>query len=744
MGRSGFFAGVVLLLVAVAVPLAAQPSMSSASSADSVRGRLLHSSSLAPVSGAIVFVEETRAETRSGGDGSFALRGLADGTYHLVITAVGFTPGRVEVVVRGAAGAAIDFLLQPELHYSEVVSVSPQSRDQFEAYQATSVLAGQDLAVELQGGLAATVTSQPGISERAFGPGPTRPVIRGFDGDRVVVLEDGQRMGDLSSQSGDHGVNSNPAAASRVEVVRGPSTLLYGSNAIGGLVNVISDLIPTRPAPGTSGRFLADLGSAAREGGAAADVSTGFGAFVLHAGGAARGSGDVHTPESVVENTQSKSVLGNVGLSWTTPKAFFGGSYQYDKFRYGLPVVEEGQVELDPRRHSMTVRGQSQDMDGLVSSVRGTFAYRRYRHDEIVGGEIGTRFENDTSEFDLLATHRPLGRLTGTLGVSGSARAFSSAGEEALSPPVDQGNVALFTYQELTWPHVTLQFGARYDRTAYSPEGGLRPRTFDEASGSAGVLLRPTDGTTLAVSVARAVRPPALEELYFFGPHPGNFAFEIGNADLGAEKNLGVDIAFRWRVPRVSGELTFFRNDVNDYIYRNPISEEEFDERYGDEAEEHDGHGHDEFPYVEFLGGDAVLQGFEGHADFHVTKRVVLEAGFDMVRAELSATHEPLPRMPPMRFQTGLRYQHDAFQAGGTLAFVSKQDRVFRDETPTDGYTLLKLFASYAFKADRTVNTITARLDNATNELYRNHLSYVKDYVPQAGRSVRLIYSVDF
>jgi iron complex outermembrane receptor protein len=740
MGRSGFYAGALSLLLSVAAPLAAQ----SPQAADSIRGRLLHANSLAPVSGGIVFVEETRSETRSAIDGSFALRGLADGTYHLVITATGFTPGRVEVVAKGSAAATIDFMLQPELHYTEVVSVSPQTRDQFEAYQATSVLAGQDLAIELEGNLASTVTSQPGVAERAFGPGPTRPVIRGFDGDRVVVLEDGQRMGDLSSQSGDHGVNSNPAAASRVEVVRGPSTLLYGSNAIGGLVNVISELIPTTPVVGTSGRFLADFGSAAWEGGAAADVSTGVGAFVLHAGGAARGSGDTHTPEGVVDNTQSKSVLGNVGLSWTTQKSYFGGSYQYDKFRYGIPVVEDGQVELDPRRHSMTVRGQSQDLDGLVSSVRGTFAHRRYRHDEIVGGEIGTRFKNDTSEFDLLASHRPFGHLTGTLGATGMVRAFSSAGEEALSPPVDQGNVALFTYQELTWPHVTLQFGARYDHTVYSPEGGLRPRTFDEASGSAGVLFRPTEGTTLAVSVARAVRPPALEELYFFGPHPGNFAFEIGNPDLAAERNLGVDIAFRWRAPRVSGELTFFRNDVNDYIYRNPISEEEFDERYGHDAEEHEGHGHDEFPFVEFLGGDAVLQGFEGHADFHVTQRFILEAGFDMVRAELSETSEPLPRIPPMRFQTGVRYQRDAFQSGGSIAFVSKQDRVFGDETPTDGYTLLKLFASYAFKLDATVNTITARLDNATNELYRNHLSYVKDYVAEAGRSFRLIYSVDF
>jgi iron complex outermembrane receptor protein len=743
MHGSRFFGGVVAALLCAVTPLAAHSS-STVSSVESIRGRLVHSGSLAPIPGGIVFLEETRAEVRTASDGTFVFRGLVDGTYHLVITAIGFTPGRVEVVVRGPAGAVVDYLLQPELHYSEVVSVSPQTRDQFEAYQATSVLAGQDLAIELQGNLAATVTSQPGIAERSFGPGSSRPVIRGFDGDRIVVLEDGQRMGDLSSQSGDHGVNVNPAAASRVEVVRGPSTLLYGSNAIGGLVNVISDLVPSAPATGTTGRVVIDAGSAAREGGAAVDISTGVGAWVLHSGGATRASGDVHTPEGVVDNTQSASVLGNVGLSWTTDTAFVGGSYQYDRFRYGIPIVEEGQVELDPRRHSWTFRGQTTGMDGWFSSVRGSLAHRRYRHDEIVGGEIATRFSNDTSEFDLLATHKAVGRLTGTFGMSGSARAFASEGEEALSPPVDQGNGAVFSYQELTWPHVTLQFGARYDHIAYAPEGGLRPRSFDEASASAGILLRPTDATTLAVSAARAVRPPALEELYFFGPHAGNFAFEIGNADLAAEKNFGLDIAFRWRAPRLSGELTFFRNDVNDYIYRSPVSDEEFDERFGHGDGDHDGHGHDEFPIVEFLGADAVLQGFEGHADFQVTKQLVLEAGFDMVRAELSDTGEPLPRIPPMRFQTGARYQRSAFQAGGNIAFVSEQDRVFRGETPTDGYALVKLFASYAFKAGGTVNTITARVDNVTNELYSNHLSYIKDYVAEAGRSLRVVYSLEF
>lgn len=717
------------------------------------KGRLLHAVTGAPVAGAIVLVEEARREVRSAGDGTFTVAGLAPGTFHLVITAPGFTPERTEFVVAADARppALLDILLAPELHYSEVVSVSPASRDQFEAYQATSVLAGQDLAIQMGATLSDTVAQQPGIAQRSLGPGAARPVIRGFDGDRVMVLEDGQRMGDLSSQSGDHGVNVNPAAAARVEVVRGPATLLYGSNAIGGLVNVITNLVPEAPVSRPGGTMQVDFGSGARTAGMAADVTVGNGQWALRAGGAGRRAGDMRTPDGAVDNTQSRSGLGNVGLAWTGANGFLGGSYQYDDFKYGVPIVEDGIIQLTPRRHAVSVRGERRDLPGFVKGVRGAFAYRSYQHDELEGDEVGTSFHNDASEFELHADHRPVGRLTGTFGGWGLVRSFEAIGAEALSPPVDQKGVALFSYQEVTWPHATLQFGARYEHAAFSPGGGLRSRDFDNLSASAGVLLRPTDATTVAVNLARSVRNPALEELYFFGPHAGNFAFEIGNADLKPEKGIGLDVSFRWRGKRGSGEVTFFRNDIADYVFRNPISEEEFDERFGHEAhageDEEDGHGHghgEEFPFVEFVGADSVIQGIEFHGDVHLMQPLIAEFTFDMVRAELKGSGDPLPRIPPMRAIAGLRYQRDAFQAGGEMVFAAKQDRVFGEETETDGYTLLKLFASYSFHRAGLVHTLTARVDNLTNERYRNHLSYVKDLVPEMGRDVRLVYSVRF
>ena len=251
-----------MLLAVVAVCASVLPAFAQAG----LSGKVTRAGSGDPMDGAAVVVEELRRETRTGADGTYRFEGLAPGDYHVSVRAEGYSSRRTEVTV-AAAGATLDLEVDLDLHFAEVVSVSPNPRAQFESFQPTSVLSNEDLARQLQDTLGATLQNQPGVAMRSLGPGPARPVIRGLDGDRVLVLQDGQRMGDLSSQSGDHGVPINPASAQRIEVVRGPATLLYGANAIGGLVNVITEIIPTRSATGTSGTAQFDFGSAATEGG---------------------------------------------------------------------------------------------------------------------------------------------------------------------------------------------------------------------------------------------------------------------------------------------------------------------------------------------------------------------------------------------------------------------------------------------------------------------------------------------
>ena len=737
-----FGAAVCALLLCLGVPVYAQP-------ARGVSGRLFNSLSGVPIPGALVVIEELRRETTSAADGTFSFAEVPAGRYHLMVKADGYSSRRTEIAVAPSA-QPVTLQIDPELHFEEVVSVGVEARSQFDSLQPTSVLSGQELTKQLGASLGQTLENQAGVNSRSFGPAPARPVIRGLDGDRVLILQDGQRMGDLSSQSGDHGVAINPVAAERIEVVRGPATLLYGANAIGGLVNVITNDIPTRAMTGVHGGALLDLGSAATEAGGAADIQAGNGRFAFHAGGGGRRSSDADTPLGPLVNSQSRNGFGTVGVSWTGAKGYLGGSYGYDDTRHGVPVVEDGQVELTPRRHAFSLRGGGENLQGAFDSFRATLGLRRYKHEELAAGEVETAFFNDTTEIDVLGSHRPLGRLKGSVGASFLDRAFDARGDEALSPAVAQRGGAAFLYEELTRPHVTVQFGGRVEHGRYLPAGEPE-RSFTTGSGSLGLLLRPAgadDRVTVALSLARAARIPALEELFYFGAHPGNFAFEVANPELRPEHALGFDAALRWRLPRVSGEVAFFRNSVHDFVFRRQLSDDEFAARLplfearfpARDLPAPEG----EFPIVENVAADSVLQGVEGHGDIRLSSMLTAEVGFDYVRGTVSDTGEFLPRIPPLRGRAGLRFQRNAFQAGGDVVIAAQQDRVSGLETPTDGYGLLKLYAAYSVQSGAWLHTITGRVDNVADELYRSHLSLIKDQAPEMGRNFKLLYGVTF
>jgi iron complex outermembrane recepter protein len=742
----------MLILGAAASASAQQPT--------TLEGRLVNSLNGELIAGAAVVIDELKQEVMSRPDGTFRFDNLAPGTYHVWVRAQGYSSRRTEIAV--PAAAPIELRVDFDLHFQEVASVSAETRSQFDAFQPTTVLSGQELTKQLESSLGATLENQPGLASRSFGSAPSRPVIRGLDGDRVQILQDGQRTGDLSSQSGDHGVSVNPAAAERIEVVRGPATLLYGANAIGGLVNIITNEIPTRPVQGTSGEVTFDVGTSAREAGGAGHVQLGNGKFAVNIGGGGRRSDDFGTPLGEVTNSHSRSGFTNVGAAWTGDKVHVGAAYGYDDTKYGIPVVEGGTLQLTPRRHALTFRAGAERLTGAFEAFRATVAIRRYQHEELEGAEVGTNFKNDTTELQVMGSHRAVGRMKGSVGAWVLDRAFDAVGAEALSPAVDQSGVAAFAYEEVTWPHVTLQFGGRVDQARYSPFGESK-RDFTNGSFSGGVLLRPAaadDRLTVAASVARAARPPALEELFFFGVHAGNFALEVGNPGLKSEQALGVDLSLRWRTPRASGEVTYFRNDISDYIFRRNMDHDEFEGRLDEfvsrfggrepagHEEEAEGGGEaaeeEEIALVEFVGADALLQGIESHADFQLTSTLTAEAGLDFMRGALKADDLPLPRIPPLKFRGGLRYQYNALQIGGQVIAAAKQDRLSTNETATDGYTVLKLYGSYSFDSGGAVHTITARVDNVTDELYRSHLSLIKNLVPEMGRNFKAVYSVQF
>jgi len=716
--------------------LTASPALAQSSS---VSGTLTNALSGEAVPNALITLQSgtMSRQVRSGADGRYSFSEVAAGNYELTIRLNGFLPSKTSITVNGPALTS-NIQLSPELHFTEVTSVSPEGKDSFVSFQATESLGGQQLTQELQPTLGATLENQAGVALRSFGPGPARPVIRGMDGDRVLIAENGLRMGDLSSQSGDHGVNVNPASAERIEVVRGPATLLYGANAIGGLVNVVTNEIPTAPVTKATGLLTFDAASGAPGGGGAGNVTVGTGRFAVNVAASGRRQNDFKSPDGTIPNSFNRAGMAQVGAAYTTANGFLGASYGYDKTHYGIPFVEEGETNLNPRRQNFTVRGEKRGMGSFFDSFRGSLGVRRYHHDELDGEEVATSFRNDTSELELLAHHGATRKLHGAIGGSVLTREFEATGEEALSPLVNQKGFAAFLYEEVNASSlVQLQVGGRVDRATFKPKTDEPNTDFTNVSGSFGLVLTPAEPVSVAFSLARASRNPALEELYFHGPHPGNNAVENGNPDLNSEHSLGFDASLRWRNQVASGEVTFFVNQINDFIFR----------RFTGAVDKESG-----LAVTEFDQADARMAGMESHIDVRVAPIVWVEGGLDYVRGDLTALDQPMPRVPPLRGLAGVHLRRNAFEAGIDGTFTAKQDRVYAlgfsgttiGETPTDGYNVAKIFASYTFGTGTAANTITLRLDNATNTLYRNHLNYLKDLAPEMGRNFAVVYSVRF
>ena len=314
------------------------------------------------LAGASVALVPSNRQITTGDDGIARFEGVAAGSYDVAVRRSGFAPSRSDVTVAESSPISVPVTLVTQAHFTESVTVSPGGRDTFESYQPASVLGGEDLQQRLGNTLGATLANEPGVNVRTFGSGNARPVVRGLDNDRVLILENGARTGDLSSQSADHGVTLDPATATQIEVVRGPATLLYGSSAIGGVVNLISDEIATKPVDSVHGAFTVQGATADQNAGIAGNVSGGNGKFAYRVNGSAQRSDEYDTPDGKVPNSQSNSKSGGGSLASTGENGYLGASYQYVDTRYGVPFVEEGGTTLHPRRQRVDLRGEKRNL----------------------------------------------------------------------------------------------------------------------------------------------------------------------------------------------------------------------------------------------------------------------------------------------------------------------------------------------------------------------------------------------
>jgi iron complex outermembrane recepter protein len=652
-----------------------------------------------------------------------------------------------------------------------VVSSTPLGGELYEQVQPVTILSGEELKLRLEPTIGETLNGEPGVSSTYFGPGASRPIIRGLGEDRIRVLQNGLDPVDASTVSPDHAVTIEPLNVKIIEVVRGPATLLYGPNTVGGAVNVIDNRIPSerlsRPLEGRAeGRFSSaeDLRSGA------GIVEFGLGPVVIHLDGFKRESENIEIPgfarserlreidplppgekepKDVLPNSFTESEGGAAGASYVWDKGYFGVAYSGIDSNYG--TVSEPDVTIGLEQRRWDARGGFLQPFLPIKSITYKFGYSDYTHTEFEGSEVGTVFDNKGYDGRIEIVHEKLGLFEGVFGYQTQKTDFSALGEEAFLPPVETEKHAGFIFEEIDLNPFRLQFGARFDHQSNQSQTNLAfgpgiTRDFDAFSGSAGILYLPSNDYVITLSLSYTQRPPTYIELFANGPHIATNAFEIGDPNLDLEESLGVDLSFRKKLGRITGAISFFYNRFDNFIVEEPTGEIE-----------------DDLPVFVFRGTDADFVGGELIVDFHLIEPFAaeeagsgkdgktvetlghpgnphglhLETKADYVYAQDNSTGRSLPRIPPFRAGAALIYEwKDRFSARMEGQYVHEQDRTADFELPTDGYFLLSASVTYRVPVGPVEFDIFLKGTNLTNEEARLHTSFLKDIAPLAGRGV--------
>ncbi|RDC58963.1 putative TonB-dependent receptor [Alteripontixanthobacter maritimus] len=684
--------------------------------------------------------------------------------------------------------------LEDDVHNQQMdefgtIIVSAQGLRELNILAGTSVVEGDDLQRELEGQLGDMLEELPGVASSGFAPGASRPVLRGLQGERIRTLIDGIGAIDASNTSADHAVSIDPLTAERIEVLRGPAVLLYGSQAIGGVVNVIDKRIPRRvPNEPVHIDLLAAADSASNlyEGAASIDLPIGNN-FVVHADGSYRNSDDIDVggftvapalraeilaeaaeeqaegeleeaeelreaaeQRDVLPNSFTETASGNLGFSFIAPGGLIGFSAGIYDTRYGVPGrpgaghahgeeeggeeegEEEGEerVSIDLRQYRADLLTEVELGDGLFEKLRVRAGYSDYTHTEFEGEEVGTVFDVQGIEARAELVQSRTAPVRGSVGVQYFFRDFAAVGEEAFVAPNRTESFALFALQEVGSGPFEVEFGGRYEKANIDSVPLGLSRDFDTVSGAIGVTYGTPMGLRFGANANYTERAPAAEELFSNGPHIATQAFEIGDPNLAKETALGGEVFVRGNVGIAELSLAAFYTSFDDYIFLSETGEEE-----------------DDLPVFVYLQEDANYYGAEGQVvlTFSDTNdlRLATDLRAEYVRAERDDGTD-LPRIPPLSLYGALEAGTGPFDARIEAQWFDEQTRTAPFETATDDYTLVGASVSYKPFASRPGLTLIGSVDNIFDVVGRRHTSFTKDFVPIVGRNFRISARASF
>jgi iron complex outermembrane recepter protein len=634
-----------------------------------------------------------------------------------------------------------------------VVSATALHESSLEVAQPTSVLSGDDLVRDRGTSIGEALASTPGISATYFGPQASRPVIRGLTGERVQVSEDGSESLDVAALSADHAVTIDPLLAERVEVLRGPATLLYGNGAAGGLVNVLVHRVPHRSYDGEAeGAAELRSDSALGERAAALRLDGGVKGWSFHGDAYARDTDDVDvadyalsraardsgafTPEQIaatrgrLPDSASRLRGGALGFSRVGDAGYAGLAVSRFETQYGIPGPEQG-VSIDMNQTRLDFNGDWRAKNEWIDTAHLRASFNQYEHAELEpGGEVGTRFDQDGLSLRLAVETASWAGWRGSYGVQLRHVDFVALGEEAFVPASVTRNLGVFAYEERAFGPLTLELGGRLESQEIAPEGGLPDYDSTRASFAGGLVWQFATGWSTALNATSTTRQPTSTELFAEGAHVAVQRFEIGDAGLRPERARTLDLSLRHRADDWSMSLTAYRSDYQDYIYSTLTGEIE-----------------DDMPVALYLQEDARFTGFEAEVDLPALEfgggKLDTRLVADAVRAELD-TGQDLPQIPPLRVGAELRYSRNAWSAGLSAHSFSRQTRVAANELPTGGYTLLGVDSSWRLPWAQREVLVYLRGENLLDEDARRHTSPLKEFAPLPGRSIGAGVRLDF
>ena len=613
---------------------------------------------------------------------------------------------------------------------------------------ATSVVDEEDLAVASASSLGDLLNGLPGVRSTNFSPGSSRPVIRGLTGPRVQVLTNGVGLIDASSVSPDHQVAADPAESNRIEIIRGPATLIYGGSAIGGVINILDGRIPDELPEGGFNGALSAQGSSVDGGtsfGGRADIA--LGSFVFHVDGVKKETDDYDIPSSPISqrlsdaegiprdetgllpNSFSELEAWGIGGSFVGDKGFLGASYKETDSTYGVVAEEEVFIVLEQQRFD--VRGEYRFDTGPFRAVRGSYGQADYTHTEFEDAVTpGTIFASDGFEARADLIQRDRNGWNGAIGVQTLSRDFAAIGAEAYVPTTAIEESGLYTVQRLDRDGYGFEGGLRYDRRTVSatPFGTATEveRAFDNWSASGAVFLRPSPGLFLGLSLARNERAPSEVELFADGLHIATNAYEIGDPTFDTEKVTTLEGTIHLDRGAFRGDLHVYASKYDGFIDARDTGLVFVD-------------GADTFPIFQYQQTDADFRGFEVQAAYDVwtsgSRVVTLEAAADHVDADTDLG--PAARIPPYSLTGRVRYASTPVDLSVEVRRVGEQDEIAGFELPTDGYTLINLFGAWRPFADGNI-TLFAEGRNLGDEEAREHASFLKDIAPLPGRNLRV------